>query len=243
MSTLIRASTFDCLQDFGRKVDLIQGISLLAEFTKVIPETALGWFQLGGDGKIISRKGLPKGGTLVRLRCFLELVGYKVEELQELTEPAAKLAWSVALDVVTVEAALERLDYAENNSQAILGQLLKPVSGLSAERIRKLRVLAEECEEDCRTAREAWQLRVQGMGSKEPAKATPSMVTSSSADVEQPPPVAGVILAGSFQIAALVLQQLQGVEPSVRATILEMVSSMVGTENLKTIGQWANGAI
>lgn len=243
MSTLLAAPTVNCLQDFGQRVKLAAGVSLLAEFTKVTPETALGWFRLDKGGEIEDGRGLPKGGTLLRLRCFLELVGYEVEELRELTEPACHLAWSIALDVVSVEEALKRLKYAENNFQAILGQLLKPVPGLSSDRVAKLRDLVAENVDKRETAIEVWRQRVDellrplhaAMPVKAMAETSPKVV-----DFELSPPAAGVILANSLQTAACVLRQLETAGVTEREAIFAMVVNMVGTDDFETIGVWVN---
>jgi len=95
-------STVACLSDFAaeRKGDY----SLLASFCGVESLTVLNWF----DGR-----QLPKGGTLIKLRFFLELTGYKVDELLMLSQVAYKVSATVGYGLLTTEEIKELLEFQE----------------------------------------------------------------------------------------------------------------------------------
>lgn len=127
-----RGTTADCAQDFGRRYSISGGLGLMAETTGVVGPTALGWVL--GDG-------MPTGDTLLKLRCFLSLVGYQVEEFIELPKPTKRFAELIMLGVIDVEEARSILGYVKIQD---LYRVLLRGQGLHADKAHRLQRFVDE---------------------------------------------------------------------------------------------------
>jgi hypothetical protein len=124
----------------------------IVEFTGVVPRTANHWLN-GGR--------MPVGVVLVKLRHFLELVGYTLEELVDLktTEPLIyQLSEMIAYNIVTPQAAADALVFPHLDS---ILRMVHGGSSTSAERKEMLRELIEKNSERLSLARKTWEQRLE----------------------------------------------------------------------------------
>lgn len=105
----------------------------MANFIGVIPETITSW---------TSDRNKPLGISLLRLRFFLEIVGYDVIEMRGLRgQVNYLLAEMLAYGTLTLEEALEELDLGQMNSVL---RIAHGNSNTSPERIAKIRKMHED---------------------------------------------------------------------------------------------------
>lgn len=96
------------LPPMGKK-RVVEARRPLIDFVGVDPQTVTRWIT----GKIF-----PLGLSLLKLRFFLDSLGYQVDELENLKNtslPAYKLAKMIAHGVVKVSEATKKLDFADND--------------------------------------------------------------------------------------------------------------------------------
>lgn len=107
MSAVFKGTTAKCLmhlRDAIRKQeDPSASRKILADFVGVQEATAQRWF---------SGEMLPAGEMLVRLRFYLEYLGYEVVELNKLSSSIRNSARLVAFRVVEVDDVLKHVGYA-----------------------------------------------------------------------------------------------------------------------------------
>lgn len=130
-SVEVGGTTTECLVDFFGKHPDLDTRYTLAEFAGVQESTVRRW-QVGGN--------MPKGSPLLKVRVFLDLIGYKVKEFSELPELARQFAQLIAFGLISEEAARELLDY--KNLQDVYRVLLKG-EGLMPQRVHRLRRFVE----------------------------------------------------------------------------------------------------
>jgi hypothetical protein len=150
-------------------------MALLPEFTRVVDATVLKW---------LSGENLPTGETMIRLRTFLEVAGYELEEALQLNELVRDLSSCIGFGVVDVDETRQRLGYRNNN--AVFDLVLR-AGGLSTDRIQGLRKIIDMVRKDLDVARAEWQERLHSVrtlsneGSSSFREARESLVDSSDA--------------------------------------------------------------
>lgn len=102
MNQLPRGTTEECLRDLFKRFPWGQLQALLAEFVQVEKATVRRWR---------SEENTPKGDALLRVRVFLDLLGYQVAEFQELPDVVRQFARLIAFDILSVKDAKSELDY------------------------------------------------------------------------------------------------------------------------------------
>lgn len=153
-------STEECLADFFRSYDWPLGKKLLAEFTEVGEQTVRCWRLTstapnGND---------PLGKQLLKVRVFLDMVGYNVKELDELPDLARRLGKVVAFGILTLDEVREKLDY--RNSNEVYGILLRG-TGLVVHRQHRMQRLVESHADAVKAAAESWKERLVVLGTVE----------------------------------------------------------------------------
>lgn len=92
MKLIISGKARDCLADFFKRFGRQEA---LWKFTKVVPQTEGTW-RLG--------KAIPTGDTYLRVLYFLDLIGYKVGEIEEnISSELRILGQCIAMDLLSVE--------------------------------------------------------------------------------------------------------------------------------------------
>jgi len=77
----------------------------IAEFCGVSVDTVTDW--------LVRRSYRPHGLKLIKLVCYLDLIGYRVREMARMKPPALRgLVELIGYDVLSVEAAVEQLHYS-----------------------------------------------------------------------------------------------------------------------------------
>jgi hypothetical protein len=127
-------STAACVRDFAKRRPGDYG--LLADYCGVEANTVLSWF--GG-------KQLPKGETLIKLRCFMELAGYKVDELHVLSPVALRFAQMIGYGMISAEDVRVLLDYGDMSG--VYNTLLQGKAVLPSRRYRLERLSNEYANE------------------------------------------------------------------------------------------------
>ncbi len=95
----------ECQKDLFERFESNHLLPALAQFAKVTEDTVRTW-QSGT---------IPKGSEQLRLRVFLGLLGYQVEEFKALPAVTQSFATLIAFDLITVEGATEEIGYANTN--------------------------------------------------------------------------------------------------------------------------------
>jgi hypothetical protein len=103
----IRGSTSQCLADYLRHFPDRSATELMAEFCDSHYRTALGWLR---------GEPLPKGLRLVKLRVFLQFVGYNVTDVIYTLNGAEPLSQLVALNLATVDEVRDELAYTKDDA-------------------------------------------------------------------------------------------------------------------------------
>lgn len=198
-----RGSTSDCAQDYGGRYNVASGLGLMAEFTDVVVPTTLGW---------VRGENLPTGDTLLKLRCFLHIVGYRVEEFVELPKPTRHFAELVSLGVMSVKEAADQLGY--RNTQDLYRVLLRG-QGLLPDKVHKLQRIVSDHEEQRRALIDGWRTRLassrMGVGGSEEGQDTGDKLSSQD-EVSAPVIVqslAVTLLVQNLAAASKLLSQIQ----------------------------------
>jgi hypothetical protein len=137
--TILKASTRKCLTHFGQSRfsgDHKQG---LIKFTGASPSTVRKWFYYNKSG--IS----PRGEYEIRARYYLEHLGYEIAELKKLPQPVRDVGGMCAFKVLSLDDVIFEFGLTgsleDNRTQALAA--LRGARGVSAARMRALKVLAE----------------------------------------------------------------------------------------------------
>lgn len=88
--------------------------------------------------------GLPSGENLLRLRYYLDWLGFELEEVKELRTPVRDCGRLFAFRLIQLEDILQVLDYSDSSqgrSQTL--SVLKGVAGTSFPKLEKLRDFAD----------------------------------------------------------------------------------------------------
>lgn len=124
---ILITTTEEALRDYFQRFHGSYGRSLLSYFTGAkLSTTVKDWC----DGKYA-----PRGDYLLRVRCFLDLVGYRLFEFDELPEVGKRFARLIAFNIFTVTNACIALGYA--SEQQVYTFLLR---GAGVKRLRGIKV-------------------------------------------------------------------------------------------------------
>lgn len=116
-----------CLADYARQATSLESLAL---FCRVTPATVSEWLS--------GRR--PKGERMFSLWVFLELHGYKVDELDRLPRPTHDLAVMLACDVLSYEYVRAQLGYT---SVKMVHRLIREGTSLMPARARELEKLVK----------------------------------------------------------------------------------------------------
>lgn len=144
MSKLFRGTTIECLAHFAEHSLPPKGSKEagkaklpLVEFVRVHPDTVSAW---------IYGRNVPLGEPLIKLRLFLEAVGYELVEYVHGTDHVShKLAELLAYDILTPEEAREHLGFGDTHS---VFRLARADSDTNTARTQKVERLYGEAGEE-----------------------------------------------------------------------------------------------
>lgn len=146
-----QGSALECLRDYVQRAgDQAYAKRVLAVFTHVEPLTVERW--LGGVHG-------PKGEQLVRLRSFLEFLGYQLIELQGFPEINLQLARWLAFGLVGFEEVQQTLDY--KNLDAVYGLTIRG-NGLQQHRLFRMNRMVAKYEAALKHAQAEWEQVIDG---------------------------------------------------------------------------------
>lgn len=223
-----RGKTSDCVQDYGRRFNAIDGLGLLAEFAGIVPTTALGWVR--GDN-------IPSGDALLRLRCFLHLLGYEVEEYVSLPKVTQRFAQLIALNVINVEQAAHHLHY--QNTQDVYHFILRG-RGVQPDRAHRIQRVVGEFELSRQEALQHWRPRLEELLPVEPHPVSIAEQPATEVFVPEVPqleaPLAVILLADSLRAAILLKGSL--VDESWLQMARELLCHQVDGQELEALIEW-----
>lgn len=132
-----KGNTRECLDDYFSTLSWSVSAALherkpICDFVGVDPAPVRKWYI---------ERYLPVGITLVKLRYFLESIGYQVSELENLNQSVRDLGRLICHGIVSVEEAVTEL-MLPSHSQ-LLRLLHGTVSGLASERMSRLEQICE----------------------------------------------------------------------------------------------------
>lgn len=130
MNTLFKGCTAACLKHLAHaiEVDYLEKRKVIADFVGVSDGTARRWFR----GLM-----LPVGEPLIRLRFYLEFLGYRVDEIELLNKPIRDAARLFAFGVASLTEVMGLVGFSEDRNGA--SQLLAVFRGTRGISTRKLR--------------------------------------------------------------------------------------------------------
>lgn len=144
----------------------------MAKFIGVIPETIVSW---------ISDRNKPLGGPLLKLRFFLDAVGYDVVELRGLHGSVNyMLAEMLAYGLLTNEQAVEQLGFNDGHS---IFRIAHGNSNTSSERAVKIREMHEERSTAMQAAKNQL-LKDLGISRKEQVVSTTTVVQREQEEID-----------------------------------------------------------
>lgn len=86
----------------------VQAYKQMAEFCGISVRTAIGWVN--------NTNPLPVGGKFIKLRCYLDLAGCKVIELERMPKGRRNFSDLIALGFLSPQQAIELLGYKDPSS-------------------------------------------------------------------------------------------------------------------------------
>jgi hypothetical protein len=107
MTALLHADLEACLADYAKRFEPESAAALLLEYVGSSTTTVSRWLR--GHEQ-------PRGELNLRLRCYLELVGYKVTESEKVLPIAREVCDLIGYGLVTFEEVQQSLDYATPQS-------------------------------------------------------------------------------------------------------------------------------
>lgn len=105
------ANTEVCFDDFLSAHPGLKTVELLAEFCLPEAKGAVASIQAWQRRTV----KFPRGEALLRLRCFLTLAGYEVEEFSQLERPVRQLGMLISMNHVSPQSAALKLGYDSRN--------------------------------------------------------------------------------------------------------------------------------
>ena len=187
----MRDTTAECLQHFLARVG-DDKVEVLKDFVRLKGEHSTRTIQRWRSGK-----QLPTGEKLLRLRVFLEVVGYEVAEMRtgELEDSALRVLWLIGLGSLEIQEVLDSLKYSHPSA---LFRILLAGGVPQTTPAYRLRMLARDTDGDLAAGLELWEKRIaplrQFVGTT--ASEPPSLASSETrtpevarkADCAEPPP-------------------------------------------------------
>lgn len=137
MSMIFKGTTAECLVHLANatKEDHFRKRKMLASFVGVGDEAVYHWFKKGA---------LPVGEPLLRLRFYLEFLGYNVEELQTLAPPIRDAARLFAFRVATLPEIAQLVGYPEGRSGIdTLLKVFRGTQGVTKQRLEQFTSFVE----------------------------------------------------------------------------------------------------
>lgn len=263
----MRGTTAECLQHFLARVGDDKA-EVLKDFVRLKGEHSTRTIQRWRSGK-----QLPTGEKLLRLRVFLEVVGYEVAEMRtgELEDSALRVLWLIGLGALEIQEVLNSLEYSHPSA---LFRILLAGGVPQTTPAYRLRMLARDTDGDLAAGLELWEKRVAplrqlvGTTASEPPSLTPAKAkpteTAREQDCAEPPsqekPQAAVPLpkqevsqkprveSGSDQHTGVVTHLVLALDAALRASsdvmgLVEELKDQVPTRRLRTIRGFLDQAL
>lgn len=139
---------YDTISGLERAEMLFQR-ELLAEFTGASVHTVRRWNA--------PARGMPGGMVYIKLKFFLELLGYEVDELRKLATDYYGLAELAVFTSYDEKSLADELGY--QNYQSVLN-IMNGNGETSGSKLQKLMELRSVYENDIKASREAWANRI-----------------------------------------------------------------------------------
>lgn len=150
------APTEECFQHFMSKHSQLEVAELVAAFCLPRAKEAVASVQ-GWQRGVIQ---FPSGEALLRLRCFLTLVGYEVEEFSRLEGIVRQLAMMISMDRITPYDAAEKLGFESQNRLHSIWQITHGKRGFTTDTRKALVKLLRRRSSKIDTEVEAWRQRI-----------------------------------------------------------------------------------
>ncbi len=131
-----KGTTHECLEHFFANNEWELASACLSRFTQVQRQTVRKWR---------AKDNMPLGVPLLRVRVFLDLLGYHVKEFTTLADVTKDFGRLIVFDQLSAEEARQLLQYTKRNG--VLGVLLRGYS-LQRERIYKMERLVEDSSDE-----------------------------------------------------------------------------------------------
>lgn len=134
---LVEGTTERCLAHLAKAIqgrDFFEKRKMIADFVGVGDEAVHRWFKNGA---------LPVGEQLVRMRFYLEFLGYKVSELDELDVQVRNAARLFAFGIVSLSEIADLLGYVEKSGTDSLLKIFRGTRGVSSEKIQQIQAFVE----------------------------------------------------------------------------------------------------
>ncbi len=152
----------ECLKHLGRTIRAQKPkgskgaervLQPIAGFCHAVPSSIKNW--------LFEPDQVPSGSPMIRMMFYLDLLGYKVIELEKMQSGTKRLAELIGYTIVTAEVATAFIGYS---SISTLYKVLQGDQNPCAEKMEKIRVLCKkymnELNEKKRTAKETYPLAI-----------------------------------------------------------------------------------
>ncbi len=154
-----------CFDDLVTKHPQLQMVELLAEFCRTNIEVVQRWQRA---------QYWPGGELQLRLRCFLELAGYEVDELNRLQRHPRMLVRLIGLTRLEPRDIAKGVGYRSSGLQSIWRIALQGDSQPSPEVGARIEQLAQKHSTTQATAAQHWQQRISALtASRQPTAEPP----------------------------------------------------------------------
>lgn len=180
---------------------------------------------------------MPSGDTLLKLRCFLHLLGYGVEEYMQLPKVTQQFAQLIALDVINVEQAAHHLHY--QNTQDVYHFILRG-RGVQPDRAHRIQRVVGEFELSRQDALQQWRPRLEELL---PVESSPVVIAEQPATEVSVPevpqletPLAVILLADSLRAAILLKASL--VDEIWLQMARELLCHQIDDQELEMLIEW-----
>lgn len=134
---LVEGNTERCLAHLAKAIegrDFFEKRKTIADFAGVSDDSVHRWFKEGR---------MPVGEQLVRMRFYLEFLGYKVSELNELDEQVRNAARLFAFGVASLSEIADLLGYVGKSGTDTLLRIFRGARGTSSEKIEQFESFIE----------------------------------------------------------------------------------------------------
>lgn len=158
------APTETCFRHFMSEHPQLDATELLAEFCLPKAKGAVTSVQAWQRGSVT----FPRGEALLRLRCFLTLAGYEVEEFSQLEGIVRQLAMMISMDRITPFDAAAKLGFDSVNRLHSLWQITHGKRSFTTDTREALVKLLRRRSSKVDTEMEAWQKRITAISGEAP---------------------------------------------------------------------------